>query len=177
MNSLIYVLVVLCMAFGFIWGYSISAAFGEEYPSPFPSIDFYNERQEMSRQQYIPEPVEHLLPFWINPLPEKIQCNEWVVVTGHIPWKNGVLFMKAWSPYYVDGDTGFHRFQAVNVNMSYQTEYELQNYFYIPCDVVGEWSFQFEYYPNPTVRSMHGITPNLAYMSLQDSEVYDARDN
>jgi len=149
---------------------------GGELPDPFSSKKWYDERQELARHQYIPEPIEHLLPFWINPLPEKIQCNEWVVVTGHIPWKDGVLTLAAWSPYSTDGDTGIVTHGRIDVNMSYNPQYELQNYFYMPCDALGEWSFQFNYYPNPEVRSSHGVVPSMSYMSLQDSEVYDARE-
>lgn len=143
------------------------------YAEPFPSIAYYEERQQLAREQYIPEPKQYPI-FWINPLPEQVECDTWFKVTGHVHYEHGVLFVSAWSPYISTGnDTGLLLTQDyMNANLSYQTDYELQNWIKLPCGIDGEWSLQFSYYPNPDARIPPGVsTVGTVYMSLHDVEV------
>jgi hypothetical protein len=151
------VLAILIIGTIVLCGYAINQAYAyypnpRDYPEAFPSFQYYDDKYVKAKAGHmigwIPEPLPY---FWINPLPETIQCDTWVEVTGHIPYDYGVLQMSAISQEkYGERNDDRHVLRA---NLSYQTQYELQNYINIPCneDTLGEYLISFGYQPYPTI--------------------------
>jgi PDZ domain-containing secreted protein len=130
----------------------------ESYAEAFPSIAYYEDRNERARVQYTPEPV--LLPeFWINPLPRTVTCDTWFKVTGHAHDKGGILGMMAISE--TQYNTTAH---IISSNLSYSTQYELQNYINIPCSDnlfkntnMELYNVYFHWNPHPYVHPNIGL--------------------
>lgn len=144
-----------------------------DYPEAFPSFQYYDNKQAITRASgmigYIPEPLPL---FWINNLPRTVSCDSWVEVSGHVPYNEGVLFSKIFKWLYTDEGDRYGR-QVAYSNLSYQTQYELQNYVYVPCTGEGLYDFQFHYYHTPTIKygTDLGSGTSLGYVYHFDVEV------
>jgi len=122
----------------------------DHYANAFPSIKFYDDRQEKSRNQFLPEPIPYM-KMWIDRLPREATCGTWLEVTGYVPYAGGVLISKVFKWYENDDGQRYSK-QVQYTNLSYQTDYSLQNYVYVPCLGEGLYDFQFHYYSNPMIQ-------------------------
>ena len=95
------------------------------YPVIDPVLQYYEDKQEKAKQLDRSSVQTHFGGFYVE-LPQKIECDNWIPVSGTVP-VNGMLFFTVISGDFV----GFH-------NVSHGDDQYLLNYFWLPCTYAQE---------------------------------------
>ena len=158
-RSMIFLSLTILVVFSYSLAYGYSL--GEELPNPNPSIAYYDERQALSKLYWADRVIPEYQEFWIDNPPREVYCDAWTPVTGHIHDKGGQLKVTGVNHFSTHGvETKFITPDDIfHANLSYQTDFELQNYFKVPCTKnMGEWKIAFTYVPKE-----NGMRPTVIF--------------